>query len=177
MTKDLEKLKYFLGIEVIGTDKGICLNQSKYVLDLLSDYGMLACKPAKTLLQSKIAITNEATDSVPLLENITGYQKLMRKLIYLTNTRPDISYVVYCLSQVIHSPFKYHLRISFTILRYLKGSPGLGIYIKKSSRMSLKAYSDANWANYIVTKGLLLDTVFNDSFVSWKSKEQNTLSK
>ncbi|GJW05280.1 ribonuclease H-like domain-containing protein [Tanacetum coccineum] len=53
MIKDLGKLKYFLGIEVIDTDKGICHNQRKYVLDLLSEYSMLACKPAKTLLQSK----------------------------------------------------------------------------------------------------------------------------
>ncbi|GJZ58327.1 ribonuclease H-like domain-containing protein [Tanacetum coccineum] len=40
MIKDLGKLKYFLGIEVVDTDKGICLNQKKYVLDLLSEYGL-----------------------------------------------------------------------------------------------------------------------------------------
>ncbi|GJV81291.1 ribonuclease H-like domain-containing protein [Tanacetum coccineum] len=43
--KDLEKHKFFLGIEVVDIDKGICLNQRKYVLDLLSEHGMLACKP------------------------------------------------------------------------------------------------------------------------------------
>ncbi|GJT99861.1 ribonuclease H-like domain-containing protein [Tanacetum coccineum] len=90
MIKDIGKLKCFLGIEVIDTVKGICLNQRKYVLDLLSEYGMLACKPAKTPLQSKLSIPNEATVDDPLLDNITDYQKLMRKLIYLTNTRPDI---------------------------------------------------------------------------------------
>ncbi|GKC16784.1 ribonuclease H-like domain-containing protein [Tanacetum coccineum] len=42
MIKDLGKLKYFLGIEVVDTEKGICLNQRKYGLDLLSEYGMLA---------------------------------------------------------------------------------------------------------------------------------------
>ncbi|GJY05778.1 ribonuclease H-like domain-containing protein [Tanacetum coccineum] len=40
MIKDLGKLKYFLGIEVVDIDKGICLNQRKYVLDLLSEYGI-----------------------------------------------------------------------------------------------------------------------------------------
>ncbi|GJX03207.1 ribonuclease H-like domain-containing protein [Tanacetum coccineum] len=48
MIKDLGKLKYFLGIEVVDIEKGICLNQRKYVLDLLSEYGMLACKPVST---------------------------------------------------------------------------------------------------------------------------------
>nr|GFC81471.1 ribonuclease H-like domain-containing protein [Tanacetum cinerariifolium] len=95
MIKDLVKLKYFLGIKVVDTDKGICLNQRKYVLDLLSEYGMLACKPAKTLLMSKLVISNEASDKDLLLKNITDYHKLMGNLIYLTNTRPDISYVVH----------------------------------------------------------------------------------
>nr|GEU38957.1 hypothetical protein [Tanacetum cinerariifolium] len=98
MIKDLGKLKYFLGIEVVDAEKGICLNQRKYVLDLLSEYGMLACKPVDTPLLSKLVISNEATESDPVLENITDYEKLMGKLIYLTNTRPDISYVVHCLS-------------------------------------------------------------------------------
>ncbi|GKB97156.1 ribonuclease H-like domain-containing protein [Tanacetum coccineum] len=75
--KDLRKLKYFLRIEVVDTEKGICLNQRKYVLNLLSEYGMLACKPVDTLLLSKLVISNEATKSDHVLENITNYQKLM----------------------------------------------------------------------------------------------------
>ncbi|GKE86918.1 ribonuclease H-like domain-containing protein, partial [Tanacetum coccineum] len=77
MIKDLGKLKYFLGIEVVDTDKGICLNQRKYVLDLLSEYDMLACKHVDTPLLSKLIISNKATASDPVLENITDYQKLM----------------------------------------------------------------------------------------------------
>ncbi|GKC07245.1 ribonuclease H-like domain-containing protein, partial [Tanacetum coccineum] len=45
--KDLGKLKYFLGIEVLETDNGLCLNHGSYCTKLLSEYGMLACKPAK----------------------------------------------------------------------------------------------------------------------------------
>nr|GFA10682.1 ribonuclease H-like domain-containing protein [Tanacetum cinerariifolium] len=77
MIKDLGKLKYFLGIEVVDTDKGVYFNQRKYVLDLLLEYGMLACKPANTPLLSKLVISNEATEKDLVLENITNYQKLM----------------------------------------------------------------------------------------------------
>ncbi|GKE36305.1 ribonuclease H-like domain-containing protein, partial [Tanacetum coccineum] len=143
--KDLGKLKYFLGIKVVDTKSGISLNQRKYVLDLLSEYEMLACKPSKTPLMSKLSNSNEPTTKDPLLVNIVDYQKLMGKLIYLTNTRPDIFYAVHCLSQFMHSPLNSHLKIAFKILRYLKGSPGLGIHFSKESGMSLKAYSDADW--------------------------------
>ncbi|GKA42207.1 ribonuclease H-like domain-containing protein [Tanacetum coccineum] len=125
MIKDLGKLKYFLGIEIVDTEKGICLNQRKYVLDLLSDYGMLAYKAVKTPLPSKLVISNEATEKDLVLDNITDYQKLMGKLINLTNTRPNISYDVHCLSQFMHSSVKSHLKTAFQILIYLKGSSSL----------------------------------------------------
>ena len=46
--KNLGGLKYFLGIEVERSQKGIFLSQRKYVLDLLSKVGLLECKPANT---------------------------------------------------------------------------------------------------------------------------------
>ncbi|GJR84608.1 ribonuclease H-like domain-containing protein [Tanacetum coccineum] len=179
MIKDLGKLKYFLGIEIVDIGKGICLNQRKYVLDLLSDYGMLACKPAKTPLPSKLVISNKATEKDPVLDNITDYQKLMGKLIYLTNTRPYISYDVHCLSQFMHSPLKSHLKTAFQILRYLKGCPGLGIHIVKESGMSLTAFSKADWAKCVVTRKFVTGycVFLNNSLISWKNKKQKTLSK
>ncbi|GJR20253.1 ribonuclease H-like domain-containing protein, partial [Tanacetum coccineum] len=121
----------------------------------------------------------EETENDSLLENVTDYQKLMGKLIYLTHTRPDISYAVHCLSQFMHSPLNSHLKIAFKILRYLKGSPGLGILVAKSSGMSLKAFSDADWAKCIVTRRSVTGycVFLNGNLVSWKSKKQNTLSK
>ncbi|XP_016649734.1 PREDICTED: uncharacterized mitochondrial protein AtMg00810-like [Prunus mume] len=46
--KDLGSLKYFLGVEVTRSKHGLFLSQSKYVMNLLADTGMLDCKPADT---------------------------------------------------------------------------------------------------------------------------------
>ena len=46
-TKDLGSLKYFLGIDVARSKKGIFLSQKKYVLDMLR---MLGCEDARVLI-------------------------------------------------------------------------------------------------------------------------------
>ncbi|GJX16570.1 putative RNA-directed DNA polymerase [Tanacetum coccineum] len=96
--KDLGSLKYFLGIKVIRTSNNLCLTQRKYCLELLKEYGLLGCKPASTPMEPNSVLLYVPTDSDPLLDNITGYQQLLGKLIYLTHTRPDISYSVHNLA-------------------------------------------------------------------------------
>ena len=49
--KDLGQLRYFLGIEIARSARGIVLSQRKYVLDLLNDTGMLGCRPASTPIE------------------------------------------------------------------------------------------------------------------------------
>nr|GEU74783.1 ribonuclease H-like domain-containing protein [Tanacetum cinerariifolium] len=114
-----------------------------------------------------------------VLDNITEYQKLIGKLIYLTHTKPDVSYVVHCLSQFILKPIRSHLKIALKVLRYLKGSLGKGIHIVKCPSVSFETFVDADWAKCLITRksvtGFYL--LLNGSLVSWKSKKQNTLSK
>ncbi|GJX74182.1 ribonuclease H-like domain-containing protein [Tanacetum coccineum] len=76
MIKDLGKLKYFFGIEVVDTNDGICLSQMKYCLDLLSDFGLLACKPYAILLEQNLFLSNEPTFNDHVIDNITDTRML-----------------------------------------------------------------------------------------------------
>jgi len=88
--KDHGNLKYFLGIEIAISHKGLFLNQCRYVLDLLKDAKMIDAKPAPTPLDSKLKLK---TTSEPL-GSVNYYQHLVGRLIYLIITRPDITYEV-----------------------------------------------------------------------------------
>ena len=69
------------------------------------------------------------------MEDINQFQRLVDKLIYLTVTRPDISFAVSQISKFMHVPRKPHLDAIDRILRYLKKSPGNGVLMKKINLM------------------------------------------
>ncbi len=55
-TKDLGKLKYFLGIEVAQSKAGIVISQRKYVLDMLEETWMLDCKAIDTPMDPDVKL-------------------------------------------------------------------------------------------------------------------------
>jgi hypothetical protein len=53
---DLGFLNYFLGLQVLQTNQGIFLSQSKYVCDLLRRFHMEDCKPTPSTFQSGVKL-------------------------------------------------------------------------------------------------------------------------
>nr|GEX70378.1 hypothetical protein [Tanacetum cinerariifolium] len=139
IARDLGKLKYFLRVEVLDNKDGICLSQRKYCLELLHEYGMLAAKHIDTLLSKNTTLNHAKSDDDHLLSNVGNYQRLVGKFIYLTNTRPVISYVVHCLSQFMHALLESRLDAVLRVLRYLNGSPGSGFQINKHGNLKLSS--------------------------------------
>ncbi|GJU92413.1 hypothetical protein Tco_1304836 [Tanacetum coccineum] len=154
-------------------------NSQQYCLELLNEYGLLACKPAATPMQHNVSLNHVETEKDKRLKNLTAYQKLVRKLIYLSVTRPDISYDVHCLSQHRHSPLHSHFAARLRVFRYLKQSPGSGVHFFHGNKLSLHAYSDADCAKCLISRKSVSGfcVYFCGNLVSWKSKKHATISK
>ncbi|KAJ0860964.1 putative RNA-directed DNA polymerase [Helianthus annuus] len=131
------------------------------------------------LLSKNYLITSKLEKNQQDLKNITRFQKLIGKLIYLSLTRPDISYTVQFLSQFMHKPKEVHLSLALRLLRYLKKSPGKGLTFKKSDELNLYGFADSDWAKCLSTrKSVTGFCIFlGQCLVSWKSKKQSTVSR
>lgn len=173
--KDLGGLKYFLGIEVLRSKSGIYISQRKYIMDLLTEVGMLDCKPCDT----PMAVNHKLTivEGGPSTDK-RQYQRLVGKLIYLSHTRPDIAYAVSVVSQFMHSPQEQHMDAVIRILRYLKSTPGRGIVFRNNGHLDIQAYTDADWAGNLVdrksTSGYF--TLVGGNLVTWRSKKQKVVA-
>nr|GEW70682.1 ribonuclease H-like domain-containing protein [Tanacetum cinerariifolium] len=107
----------------------------KYCLELLSEYDLLACKPVATPLQQNAILCFEETKRDKFLPSMSKYQKHCGKLIYLSVTRPDIAYVVHCLSHHMHALLQSHFNVGLRVLRYSKQAPGTGVQFNRGLRV------------------------------------------
>ncbi|RVW79569.1 Retrovirus-related Pol polyprotein from transposon RE1 [Vitis vinifera] len=145
--KDLGTLRYFLGMEVARSSKGIFVSQRKYTLDLLKETGMLGCKPSNTPMDPFNKIGSKE-DMVVVDKG--RYQRLVGRLIYLSHTRPDISFAV-----------------------------SKGLFFKRVASRDVEIFSDADWAGSLTdrrsTSGYC--TYVWGNLVTWRSKKQSVVAR
>ena len=161
--KDFGEVRYFLGMEVVrdwsaGT---IAVQQTQYTLATLSFFGMDQCHAVSTPLEAstQLVATNQPL-SAPLH---ALYRVLIGRLNYLAvMTRPDICTAVHQLARFLSAPGEEHMVAAKHLLRYLRGTPQLGLKYSKTPSLpsfddvqvpeafahsdNLNGFVDANWA-------------------------------
>jgi hypothetical protein len=121
--KDHGNVKYFIGLEIDRSTKGIYLCQRKYALEILEDSGMLASKPAKFPKETNLKLSRTNGE---LLTDPTSYKRLAERHLYLTITKPDISYSIQILIQFMDCPRKPHLDAANRVLSSGGATAGFG---------------------------------------------------
>jgi len=78
---------------------------------------MTGCKPISIPLEQNVKLSPDEGD---LMEDTIMYRRIVGSLIYMTITRPDLSYAVEVVNQFMQTPRKPHLDAVRRILRYIK---------------------------------------------------------
>ncbi|GJV01739.1 putative ribonuclease H-like domain-containing protein [Tanacetum coccineum] len=137
------ELTFFLGLQVMQRDDGIFISQDKYVAYILKKFDFSSVKTSSTPIETnKALLKDEEGEDV----DVHLYRSMIRSLMYLTASRPDIMFAVYACARFQVTPKTSHLHAVKKIFRYLKGQHKLGLWYPKDSPFDLKAFSDSDYA-------------------------------
>ncbi|GKA26483.1 putative ribonuclease H-like domain-containing protein, partial [Tanacetum coccineum] len=137
------ELTFFLGLQVQQKEEGIFISQDKYVAEILKKFDFATVKTASTPMEpNKALVKDEEADSV----DVHLYISMIGSLMYLTASRPDITFVVCACARFQVTPKTSHLHVVKRIFRYLKGQPKLSLWYPRDSSFDLEAFLDSDYA-------------------------------
>eukprot|EP00253_Pinus_taeda_P001426 PITA_01426 len=172
---DLRHLHYFLGLQVLQSKQGISLSQSKYACNLLRHFHMEDCKLAPSPFQSGVKLSVTCTS--PEVD-ATLYHQLVGKLLYLTHTHPDLSFVVGLVARFMQNPRESQWKAAKRILRYVRGTVQFGIHYSAEASPLLVGFTDSDWAGGPDDRKSIAGYVFTlgSGPITWACKEQAAIS-
>ncbi|KAM5549490.1 putative mitochondrial protein, partial [Rosa sericea] len=169
------ELTFFLGLQVKQLDAGIFLSQTKYAENLIKKFG----------LESKKVVNNPMSTTTKLSEDPNGksidstlYRSMIGSLLYLTASRPDISYSVGVCARFQANPKESHLEAVKRIIRYISGTVNCGIFYTFDTNVEIVGYSDADWGGNLKDRKSTSGGCFfiGNNLVAWHNKKQNCIS-
>nr|XP_016466815.1 PREDICTED: uncharacterized mitochondrial protein AtMg00810-like [Nicotiana tabacum] len=106
---------------------------------------------------------------------------MVGSLQYLSFTRPNIQFAVNLASQFLHNLREVHMQAVKRIFRYIGGTADWGLQLTRNTSLSLslKVYSDSDWAGCFATRrsttGFCI--FLGDNLISWSAKKQPTVAR
>ncbi|GJU42488.1 retrovirus-related pol polyprotein from transposon TNT 1-94 [Tanacetum coccineum] len=142
------ELKFFLGIQIHQSPRGIFINQAKYAQEILNKLGMTSCDSVGTLITIKPLDADLSGTPV----DQTKYCSMVGALMYLIASRPDIIHATCYCARYQARPTEKHLREVKRIFRYLKNTINMGLWYPKETGFNLTAFSDLDHAGCLDTR-------------------------
>ena len=140
------ELTFFLGLQVKQQKEGIFVLQEKYARNIVKKFGLDSKKHASTPMSSSTKLN---VDSSGVEVSPTLYRSIIRSLLYLTASRPDIAFSVGVCARYQANPKESHLTAVKRIIRYINGTSDYGLWYSKDSNACLVGYSGADWAGSV----------------------------
>ncbi|GJR99811.1 retrovirus-related pol polyprotein from transposon TNT 1-94 [Tanacetum coccineum] len=165
------KLKFFLGLQVHQSPRGIFISQSQYTIEILKKHGMDKSDSMSTpMATAKLDADLQGTPT-----DQTKYHSMIGGLIYLTTSRPDIAFATFVSARYQARPTVKHLKEVKRIFQYMRQSYNMRLWYLKDFGFELIAYSDADHARChddckSTSRGLQF---LGEKLVSWSSKKQD----
>ncbi|GJR55078.1 retrovirus-related pol polyprotein from transposon TNT 1-94 [Tanacetum coccineum] len=113
------KISFFLRLQISQSPRGIFINQSKYTLKSLRKYDMESSDPVDTPMVEK-SKPDENTQGKAV--DPTHYPGMIGTLMYLTASRPDLTFAVCTCARYQAKPTEKHLHVVKRIFKYLRGT-------------------------------------------------------
>ncbi|GJT71330.1 putative ribonuclease H-like domain-containing protein [Tanacetum coccineum] len=143
------ELTFFLGLQVQQKEDGIFISQDKYVADIMKKFDFVPVKTASTPMEpNKALVKYEEAENV----DVHLYRSRIGSLMYLTTSRPGITFVVCACPRFQVTPKVSHLHAVKRIFRYLKGQPKLSLWYPRDSPFDLEAFSVSDYAGASLDK-------------------------
>ncbi|GJS98863.1 retrovirus-related pol polyprotein from transposon TNT 1-94 [Tanacetum coccineum] len=166
------ELKFFLGIQIHQSPRGIFINQAKYAQEILKKHGMTSCDSIGTPMATK----HLDADLSGTPSDQTKYRSMVGALMYLTASRPDIVHATCYCARYQAKPTEKHLTAVKRIFWYLKDSINMGLWYPKDTGFELTAFSDSDHAGCLDSRKSTsggIQFLGGDKLVSWSSKKQD----
>ena len=151
------ELNYFLGLQVKQQKDEIFISQEKYAKNLVKRFGLDSKKHASTPMSSSIKLSS---DPIGMEVDLTLYKSIIGSLLYLTTSRPDISFSVGICARFQAAPKESHMTAIKRIIRHVNGTSNYEIWYSRDSNECLARYSDTDWIRCVNDKKSTLGGCF-----------------
>ena len=118
------ELTFFLGLQIKQTKEGIFISQTKYIKEILKKFGMESIKEIGTPMSPTCKLDKDE-EGHSIDQKL--YRGMIKTLLYLTASRPDIQFSICICARFQANPKESHILAVKRIIRYLKGTSNLGL--------------------------------------------------
>jgi len=169
------ELAYFLGLQVKQMENTIFISQSKYAKNIVKKFGMENGSHKRTPAATHLKLSE---DDNGVVVDQSMYRSMIGSLLYLTASRPDITFAVGVCTRYQAEPKMSHLTHVKRILKYINSTSDYGILYTHSENSMLIGYCDDDWeGSEDDRKSTSVGYFFlGNNIISWFNKKQKCVS-